>query len=255
MTRTTFLAIKRTAPARPRIGEVVHTQSKRMGRPPLRGDQREVILDTAAHLFSEKGFDAGSIGDLAAALGISKAAIYHYFSTKQEILDAIILRALESLRASTEMAVAAASTPTDQLRAFMRAHARHFESRYHDFLAMFVAFGNMQEQNQRLEAVRLRGEHESMLRAILKTGVADGTFRKSDIGTAARAILSMLNWMARWFHPGGAQKAEDVVDGYFKLIIDGLVMPSAQPAAGKQVVAKKVLAKSTVVRKSVQRQR
>jgi AcrR family transcriptional regulator len=231
-----------------------------MGRPPLRGDQREAILDTAAHLFAEKGYDAGSIGDLAAALGISKAAIYHYFSTKQEIFDAIILRALEGLRASTEAAVAAASTPAEQLRAFMRAHARHFESHYHDFLAMFVAFGNMKEQNQRQEAVRLRGEHESMLRAILKTGVADGSFRKSDLGTAARAILSMLNWMARWFHPGGAKKAEDVVDGYFKLIIDGLVMPTAQPAAGKKVVAKrvvakKVFAKPTVARKSVQRQR
>ena len=204
---------------------------RRMGRPPMRDNQREAILDTAASLFADKGYDAGSIGDLATALGISKAAIYHYFSTKQEIYDAIILRALQELRQRTDAAVAGHQAPADQLRAFMRAHAHCFETHHHEFLAMFVAFGNMNEQKQRQEAVRLRTEHESMLRGILKAGVADGSFGPIDLGTASRAILSMLNWMARWFHPGGPQTAVQIADGYFDLMVAGMTGGAAAPKA------------------------
>jgi AcrR family transcriptional regulator len=193
-----------------------------MGRPPLRANQQDAVLDTAASLFANKGYDAGSIGEIATALGISKAAIYHYFSSKQEIFDAIILRALQQLRKSTSAAVARQHEPAEQLRAFMQAHAHCFETHHHDFVAMFVAFGNMKEQNQRQEAVRLRTEHESMLRAILKAGVDQGTFSDIDLGTASRAVLSMLNWMARWFHPGGPLSAEQIAEGYFELMVAGM---------------------------------
>ncbi len=218
---------------------------KRMGRPPLRDNQREAILDTAASLFADKGYDAGSIGDLATALGISKAAIYHYFSTKQEIFDAIILRALQELRQRTDEAVTRHQAPADQLRAFMQAHANCFETHYHEFIAMFVAFGNMKEQNQRQEAVRLRTEHEALLRGILKAGVADGSFGAIDLGTTSGAILSMLNWMARWFHPGGPQTAVQIADGYFDLMVAGMTGGPAASKARARAPAKAAPAKTS----------
>ena len=57
---------------------------------------RERILEEAAKLFAHSGYDGSSVADLAAALGVSKAAIYHYFTTKQDIYDAIILAVLEA---------------------------------------------------------------------------------------------------------------------------------------------------------------
>ncbi|PJI53707.1 TetR family transcriptional regulator, partial [Methylobacterium radiotolerans] len=55
------------------------------------------MLEEAAKLFARSGYDGSSISDLAAAIGVSKAAIYHYYPTKQDIYDAIILQVLEGL--------------------------------------------------------------------------------------------------------------------------------------------------------------
>src|SRR5690606_3753135 len=90
---------------------------KRLGRPPATENPRERILDAAASLFAARGYETSSLGDLAAAMKVSKAAIYHYFSTKQDIYDAIILRTLEGLEEEVERAVGAEQTPPARLRA------------------------------------------------------------------------------------------------------------------------------------------
>ena len=72
-------------------------EARRAGRPPMLAAPRERILEEAAKLFAHSGYDGSSVADLAAALGVSKAAIYHYFTTKQDIYDAIILAVLEGL--------------------------------------------------------------------------------------------------------------------------------------------------------------
>jgi AcrR family transcriptional regulator len=61
-------------------------------RPPVREarDTRAEILDVAAELFGERGYDATSLREIAERLGISKAALYYHFSSKQEILRALV---------------------------------------------------------------------------------------------------------------------------------------------------------------------
>src|SRR5215813_109828 len=70
---------------------------KRLGRLPRAVNQRERIMHEAAMLFGRSGFDASSLSDLSVETGISKAGIYHYFKTKQDVYDAIILKALQEL--------------------------------------------------------------------------------------------------------------------------------------------------------------
>ena len=75
------------------------TKPRRQGRPPTIENARDRILDDAARLFARDGYDGTSLGELAASVGVTKAAIYHYFPNKKEIYEAIIVRTLEGLRA------------------------------------------------------------------------------------------------------------------------------------------------------------
>jgi AcrR family transcriptional regulator len=197
-------------------------KKKRLGRPPAVENPRRRILELAAQLFAEKGYDAASIADLAALMGVSKAAVFHYFQTKQQIYDAIILQALEGLVRTVSEQVRLESTPQARLRRFMSAHAAYFEAHQAEFVMMLAGFGGMDNAGFREEATRLRDEHEHLLRAILSEGIAVGVFRAANVGTAARAVLSMLNWMARWFKPGGGSTAEDVALEYYDLLAGGL---------------------------------
>lgn len=62
-----------------------------------RGDTRQRILDVAARLFTEKGYAATSVRDIAKALGIANPSLYYHFKSKAEILDAVLLRSTESI--------------------------------------------------------------------------------------------------------------------------------------------------------------
>lgn len=195
----------------------------RMGRPPVLENARDRILDEAAELFGGGGYDKSSLNDVAVRLGVSKAAVYHYFSTKQSIYDAIIVRTLEGLIAHVNGAVERCSGADEKLRAFMVAHAAFFERNYWGFVCMLVGYGGMANPSLISEANHMRVEYEDNLRKILRDGMADGTFKKRDVTTASHAVLSMLNWMVRWYKPGGQRRAEAFAAQYYELLTRGLV--------------------------------
>lgn len=195
---------------------------KRQGRPPTIENARDRILDDAARLFARDGYDGTSLGELAASVGVTKAAIYHYFPNKKEIYEAIIVRTLEGLRHHVSQAIAQASGPEEALARFMTAHADFFEDHYDGFLTMLVGYGGMENVVMLAEAQKLRDEHEQALRQIIAEGASKGAFRPVDIDITSRAVLSMLNWMVRWFKPGKGRRAAAFAQDYCDLLLGGL---------------------------------
>ncbi|CAN7682932.1 TetR/AcrR family transcriptional regulator [Rhizobium sp. LjRoot30] len=193
-----------------------------MGRPPVLENARDRILDEAAELFGGGGYDKSTLNDVAVRLGVSKAAVYHYFSTKQAIYDAIIVRTLDGLIKHVSSAVEASTGADQKLRAFMMAHAAFFEENYWGFVCMLVGYGGMANPSLITEANQERREYEDILRTILREGIADGTFAKTDVTTASHSVLSMLNWMVRWFKPGGPRHAKSFAEQYYELLTRGL---------------------------------
>lgn len=195
----------------------------RLGRPPLMADPRAEILRQAAQLFAQKGYVESSLNELAAAMNYSKGAIYNYFSSKQEIYDAIIIFTLTGLYETAAKAVNEADPPVERLKQFMMAHARFLADNYDCFVTMLVGFSGMANSGLKDDALALRDAHEGLLRRILQDGVADGSFREVSAAMTGRAVLSLLSWMVRWFKPDGGKSAEEVALEYHDLLVRGLM--------------------------------
>jgi AcrR family transcriptional regulator len=187
------------------------------------------MLERAAVLFGTHGFQGVGIAALADDLGVSKAALFHYFRSKREIYDAIVLDALQGLDASVSSAVSEDDDAPTQLLSFMRAHAEFFEENYWKFVVMLVGFGGISPPFVE-EVMDIRDRYEARLRRIISEGVRDGSFSPVDPSTTARAVLSMLNWMVRWFKPGGKQPATDLAAEYGALILAGISAPAPAQA-------------------------
>ncbi|MGE4373443.1 MAG: TetR/AcrR family transcriptional regulator [Xanthobacter sp.] len=212
------------APGRPpgRRAASPSTREKRPGRPPSREDPRAQIVQQAARLFAHKGYETSSLSELAAAMGYSKGAIYNYFSSKQDIYDAIIIFSLKGLYETAAAAVRLEDPPVERLRQYMVAHARFLADNYDCFATMLVGFSGMHSQLKG-DALLLRDAHEGLLRQIIADGVEDGSFRAVDKAATGRAVLSLLSWMVRWFRPGGGKSAEEVAAEYHDLLVRGLL--------------------------------
>lgn len=193
----------------------------RPGRPSNLKDPRKSIIKAASVLFAEHGYDKASLKDIAEALGITKAGLYYYFATKQEIYDSIMLEVLEEMIGTARDSMATHSTASDRIRAFMVAHARYFETNLDRYRAVFLGrrgygIGYTPEQTA------VRRAYADMLTAELVAGNERGELVAADAPTISRGILGMLNWIARWYVAGRQSSATDIAQTYADTILNGL---------------------------------
>src|SRR5260370_38718735 len=85
-------------------------------------DSRQEILRTAARLFQQRGYDATSMNDVAAALKLSKGGLYHHFQSKDEILFEIMNHAMEITQQRVLDPVRGIADPEERLRPLIRLH-------------------------------------------------------------------------------------------------------------------------------------
>jgi AcrR family transcriptional regulator len=184
---------------------------------------RETILRAASNLFAQRGFATTSLMDIARAVGISKAAIYHYFPTKQVIFDAIVVDLLQRLHDHVAATLPPASAGVaERLQAAMRGHAEFFEANYTEYVTLLHGFGGLNRivSDQERE---IRNRYEGLFRSIVAAGIEDGAMRVGSAPVVARGALSMLNWMTRWFDPKGERRAVDFAGDYFDMLAHGVL--------------------------------
>lgn len=202
--------------------ESTTTKKKRVGRPPLVENRREMILETAAHLFGRIGFEKCSMQDISDRTNISKGTLYHYFKTKQEIYDAIFLNTLRKMTEYVGRSINQNETARTQMEQFFRAHAEYFDTHYWDFNATILGIAGVSSTGMRQEAIEWRDRYEAILKDIVTRGIASGEFRDGEPGMTTRAALSLLNWMPRWYRPNGSRSAAAIAVHFAALLIDGL---------------------------------
>lgn len=193
-----------------------------VGRPPTMDAPRQTIQSAAARLFAEKGFEQTSLQDVADAVGVTKAAVYHYFQSKQVIYDEIVVYLLDGLYDHVHAKITSDELPRDKLKIFMTSHAEYFETHYIAFVALFHGTSGIARNARSDRQLETRDRYEALLRGLLSEGASTGCFAIDDIAICAKGILSMLNWMSRWYKPDGRQHAAAIALSYYEIIYRGV---------------------------------
>ena len=182
---------------------------------------REDILEAAAQVFRRKGFHGASMQDIADAVHLQKPSLYHHVSSKQEILLALLDRALELLLEQIS-AISSQDIPADRkLQEMVRAYLQILAENT-DLSAVLLFEHRSLERKQHARHVPNRDKFEGLWRSVLEEGVAAGTFSCDDPALTTRAILGILNWTITWFHPAGALEIDEIADRYSNLLLNGL---------------------------------
>lgn len=204
--------------------EIIKQPSRARGRVSLDADTRAAeILREAAKLFADKGFVGTSIQDIASAVGISKASLYYFFVDKQEIHSAVVEMSVIRLNELVREKLEGCSTAASRVEGFARAHAQHIADNAPLYFAAAVGYSQLTDPQVKMRVQRMRDGYEETLRGIIRNGIEAGEFRELDVRLAARAIISCLNWMARWWRPNGPDPAEKIASDYVQLIIRGFL--------------------------------
>jgi AcrR family transcriptional regulator len=183
---------------------------------------RDDILDAAAQIFREKGFHGASMEDVAAAVNLRKASLYHHVTSKQEILLSLLDRALGMLTEHIA-GVAGRDMPADEkLREMMGAYLSAL-SESSDLASVLLFEHRSLDKKSHARHVPQRDRFEALWREVLNEGVREGLFDCPDPGLAVRALMGVMNWTLTWYRPGGGKSIEKIADEYADLIFNGLL--------------------------------
>lgn len=183
--------------------------------------RREQIEDVASALFSDRGYRATSMRDIARELSIQGASLYAHIPSKEAVLASIVERAAERFHHAVQPIASGPGTAAERLRRMIDAHVRVVASgreRAHVFLFEWVSLGP-----ERREAVaRSRDAYEGYFTRVIAEGVAAGELAHPDARMAAVFLLSAMNGLAHWYRPDGPLGPEAIARQYADLFLRGL---------------------------------
>jgi AcrR family transcriptional regulator len=184
--------------------------------------RRQEIIDIAARVFAERGYDATTIDDLVAATGLQRGGLYHYIGGKQDLLIRIHERFLHPLLDQAR-AIAAEDMPPDAaLRALAHALMENI-ARYTDQVTVFLhEWRTIAGHPDWTQLRRERREFEAIIGDALERGRREGVFAFRDTRIALLGFLGMINYTPQWYEPGGRASSWQIAEDFSDIFLDGI---------------------------------
>ncbi len=161
------------------------------------------IFEAAARLFCEKGFDKASMGDISAALGLTKAGLYHHIRSKEELLYEIMSYGMDLFEQKVLNRVLTIDDPLDRIRATLRGHVLLVTRDRPKEITVILHESNALKGRYRDRINARKKKYVKFLEKTFRELLRSGAARHIDPSVATFAMLGMINWIYQWYRPGG----------------------------------------------------
>jgi AcrR family transcriptional regulator len=189
----------------------------RRGRP---GHSLDSLLDVAVAVFNERGYEATSMDELAARLGVTKSAIYHHVPSKVELLRLALDRALDALFAVTEEPGATAGRAIDRLEFVVRGSVRVLAAELPFVTLLLRLRGNSEIERA---ALQRRREFDRIVTRLVTAAEQEGDVRPDvDPAITSRLLFGTVNSLTEWYRPGRGLDADALADALVTTTFSGL---------------------------------
>jgi AcrR family transcriptional regulator len=191
--------------------------------------RRARMCRTAAQLFRDRGYDATSVSDVARALGMTKAGLYHHFESKEALLFEIMMFGLDRVRDDVIVPARTIRDPEQRLREMIVRHARIATRGQGAIAHLNDEIRALPPPGRRQVEQRMRVYVDLIRDTMIELKVA-GRLRDVDPTVATFSLLGMILWLPRWFRQGGRLDQEAVSNAIASFALGGLLVPARRPA-------------------------
>ena len=185
---------------------------------------RDKVYEIAAEVFHKKGYDKTSMSDIASAVGLTKAGLYHHVSSKAQLLYTILDYGMDMTEAYVVKPLETVTDPVVRLKTMIKLHLQLIlEGRK---LAVTGLLHECQGLSRRdRNKINRRKKKYVQLVSEMIGDVLKKTRAPKEVNpkVAALALLGMLNWTYQWYKPSGSVKPDQVVREFQELFINGVL--------------------------------
>jgi AcrR family transcriptional regulator len=213
--------------------------AERTGGPTAEGaDRRAAILETAARLICEKGYEGTSIQDIADASGLTKAGLYHHIRSKEHLLLEIQTYGMDVFEERVLHAVMPIEDPLLRLKTCMAKNIQLVTSGWSKEVTIILHEHATLTGEARAQINARKKRYVLFLEASFAEALRNGQTRAINPKVAAFAFLGQVLWIYKWFRPDGRVPADALAHEMVDLFFGGLCGPSG-PAAKARKTGKK----------------
>lgn len=184
-------------------------------------DRRVALLAVAEGLFAERGFQATSIRDVAAALELQAGSLYAHIDSKDDLLWESVSAAADRFFAAVEPIVQSDLVPIEKLRRVIAAHVAVITENLAAAAVFSTEWRHLADKRKLRFAAR-RDDYEGMVRSLVVDCIREGLFAAVDEKFATLLILSSINWIYQWYSPDGPMTADEISRKLTDMLFNGL---------------------------------
>jgi TetR/AcrR family transcriptional regulator, cholesterol catabolism regulator len=173
--------------------------------------RNEEVYRTAARLMVRKGYGGTSIGDIAQAVGMTKAGLYHHIRSKQDMLFQILQHALDRLQRTVIEPAQLLKDPEGRLREIIRLNVRGIIDHGPEFTLLFPERHHLEPAEQEVIAKRIQN-YRTFMRDALREMADQGKLRDLDTDIAQRHILQTIVGIARWYTEASVDDEDHLIE-------------------------------------------
>ncbi|MBU8898527.1 TetR/AcrR family transcriptional regulator [Corallococcus sp. H22C18031201] len=211
------------------------------GRRPDEGERYRAILETAARLICERGYEGTSMQEIAAACRMTKAGLYHHIQNKEQLLFAIMNYGMDVFEEQVLAHVQDVADPLERLRGCMR-HNIHLVTRGCSKEVIIILHEHATLTGEPREFIdRRKKRYVRFLEEAFAEATRQGLIRPVDPTVAAFSFLGMILWVYKWFKPDGRLTDDQIADGMVDLLLPGLFAQASAPAPDSGVAPLRVV--------------
>nr|WP_218173422.1 TetR/AcrR family transcriptional regulator [Pseudomonas gingeri] len=179
---------------------------------------RGKLLQTAAHLFRNKGYERTTVRDLASAIGIQSGSIFHHFKSKDEILRAVMEETIHYNTALMRASLAEAASLRERVLALIRCELQSIMGGTGEAMAVLVYEWRSLSPEGQAKVLALRDVYEQIWLQVLGEA-RDAGYIKGDVFITRRFLTGALSWTTTWFRPQGSLTLEQLADEALMLVL------------------------------------
>ncbi|WP_368372939.1 TetR/AcrR family transcriptional regulator [Pseudomonas corrugata] len=180
---------------------------------------RGKLLQTAAHLFRNKGFERTTVRDLASAVGIQSGSIFHHFKSKDEILRAVMEETIRYNTALMRAALAEAGDVRERVLALIRCELQSIMGGTGEAMAVLVYEWRSLSQEGQRQVLALRDIYEDLWLEVLGQA-KDAGYIRGDVFITRRFLTGALSWTTTWFRAEGSLSLDQLAEQALILVLE-----------------------------------
>ena len=197
-------------------------------------ERQKAVLETAARLICEKGYEAASVQDIADACGLTKAGLYYYIRSKEDLLLEIQNYGMDIFEERVLLPVLSISDPVERLKACMERNIHLVTEGWSKEVTIILHEHETLTGAARAQINARKKRYVQFLEASFEEAVREGRIRKVEPRVAAFSFLGMILWIYKWFRPDGKIPADQLAREMQDLFFGGLEIAPAPARKNKK---------------------